>query len=83
MSNSELNEAQTRDQLVDPWLEKARWILADRTQVLREVPVDGTTPSLEWRDRLLPLQHDGTVLAVVEASVAAATSVPRNSSAIT
>ncbi len=68
MSNSELNENQTRDQLVDPWLEKARWILADRTQVLREVPVDGydAEPWNGVTDYCL-YNTDGTVLAVVEA----------------
>ncbi len=41
MSDFELNESETRALLVDPYLEKAGWKLGDRTQVLREIPVDG------------------------------------------
>ena len=64
----ELNESETRALLIDPFIEKAEWKLGDRTQVLREIPVDGydAEPWNGVTDYCF-YHPDGTVLAVVEA----------------
>jgi type I restriction enzyme, R subunit len=68
MSDFELNESETRALLVDPWLEKAGWRFNDRTQISREIPVDGydAEPWNGVTDYCL-YNTDGSVLAVVEA----------------
>jgi len=68
MSDFELNESETRALLIDPWITKAGWNLGDRTQVIREIPVDGYNAE-PWNGVTdYCLYHpDGTVLAVVEA----------------
>src|ERR1700677_2321964 len=63
-----MSESKTRALLIDPQLERADWKLGDRTQVLREIPVDGYN-SEPWNgvtDYCL-YNTDGTVLAIVEA----------------
>lgn len=68
MSSWNLNESETRALLIDPQLEKRGWKLGDRTQVLREIPVDGydAEPWNGVTDYCL-YNTDGSVLAVVEA----------------
>jgi hypothetical protein len=63
-----LNEALTRIRLIDPQLRQAGWHLDDKTQVRREIPVDGydAEPWNGVTDYCL-YQPDGQVLAVVEA----------------
>ena len=63
-----MSESKTRALLIDPQLERADWKLGDRTQVLREIPVDGYNAE-PWNgvtDYCL-YNTDGTVLAIVEA----------------
>ncbi len=70
-----LNEHQTRGQLIDRQLEKAGWKLDDRTQICREVPAAyavkeahapyGSIGSDGITDNCL-YDEDGCVLAVVE-----------------
>ncbi|MCI0377398.1 MAG: DEAD/DEAH box helicase family protein, partial [Gemmataceae bacterium] len=64
----DLNEALTRIRLIDPQLRKAEWRLDDKTQVRREIPVDGydAEPWNGVTDYCL-YQPDGQVLGVVEA----------------
>ena len=63
-----LNEAQTRALQIDPQLRAADWKLNDRTQVRREVPVDGYDAE-PWNGVTDYCLYDasGNVLAVVEA----------------
>jgi len=62
------NEAQTRAQNIDPQLRAADWKLNDRTQVRREVPVDGYDAE-PWNGVTDYCLYDasGNILAVVEA----------------
>jgi type I restriction enzyme R subunit len=62
------NEAQTRALHIDPQLRAADWKLNDRTQVRREVPVDGYDAE-PWNGVTDYCLYDasGNVLAVVEA----------------
>lgn len=62
------SEANTRKELIDPAIEKADWILDDKTQVDIELPVDGHNAE-PWNgvtDYVL-FRENGEVLAVVEA----------------
>lgn len=63
-----LNEAETRYNLIDPLLTKAGWNLADRRSVHFEVPVDGydASPINGITDYCL-FRSNGDVLAVIEA----------------
>src|ERR1700682_4730538 len=63
-----LNEAHTRVQHIDPQLRAADWKLNDRTQVRREVPVDGYDAE-PWNGVTDYCLYDasGNVVAVVEA----------------
>ena len=63
-----LNEALTRIRLIDPQLRQAEWRLDDRTQVRREIPVDGydAEPWNGVTDYCLYVPG-GEVIAVVEA----------------
>jgi type I site-specific restriction endonuclease len=63
-----LNEALTRIRLIDPQLRQAEWRLDDKTQVRREIPVDGydAEPWNGVTDYCL-YEPSGQVLAVVEA----------------
>jgi len=63
-----LNEALTRIRLIDPQLRQAEWRLDDKTQVRREIPVDGydAEPWNGVTDYCL-YEPAGQVLAVVEA----------------
>ncbi len=63
-----LNEAQNRAQNIDPQLRAGGWQLNDRTQVQREVPVDGYDAE-PWNGVTDYCLYDasGNVLAVVEA----------------
>ncbi len=63
-----LNEEQTRYNLIDPLLTKAGWNLADRRSVHFEVPVDGydASPINGITDYCL-FRSNGEVLAVIEA----------------
>jgi len=63
-----INEAQTRRQLIDPALEKAGWYLRDHSRVKQEMPVAGydTEPWDGVTDYCL-CRENGEVLAVVEA----------------
>jgi type I restriction enzyme R subunit len=63
-----LNEALTRIRLIDPQLRQAEWRLDDKTQVRREIPVDGydAEPWNGVTDYCL-YEPGGQVLAVVEA----------------
>src|SRR6266550_1316135 len=63
-----LNEALTRIRLIDPQLRRAEWRLDDKTQVRREIPVDGydAEPWNGVTDYCL-YEPGGQVLAVVEA----------------
>lgn len=65
---NQLNEEQTRYNLIDPLLEKAGWNLADRRSVGFEIPVDGydASPINGITDYCL-YRDNGEVLAVVEA----------------
>ncbi len=68
MPDWNISESETRALLIDPQLEKVGWKLGDRTQVVREIPVDGYNAE-PWNgvtDYCL-YNTDGTVLAVVEA----------------
>src|SRR5438270_8929743 len=62
------NEALTRIRLIDPQLRRAGWRFDDRTQVRREIPVDGydAEPWNGVTDYCL-YEPGGQVLAVVEA----------------
>lgn len=62
------NEANTREDLIDPALEIAGWNLKDPNQVRFEIPVDGydAAPSNGITDYCL-YQPNGEVIAVVEA----------------
>lgn len=64
----DLNESQTRSQLINPQLGKAGWQLSDRSQVRFEIPVDGydAEPWNGVTDYCL-YNPSGDVLAVVEA----------------
>jgi type I restriction enzyme R subunit len=64
----DLNEALTRIRLIDPQLRQAGWRLDDKTQVRREIPVDGydAEPWNGVTDYCL-YEPTGQVLAVVEA----------------
>lgn len=64
----DLNESQTRHQLINPQLQRAEWRLADRSLVKFEVPVDGydAQPWNGVTDYCL-YDYAGNVLAVVEA----------------
>lgn len=66
--HSQLNEEQTRYNLIDPLLEKAGWNLADRRSVGFEIPVDGydEKPINGITDYCL-FRDNGEVLAVIEA----------------
>jgi len=66
--HSELNEEQTRYNLIDPLLEKAGWNLADRRSVGFEIPVDGydAAPDNGITDYCL-FRENGEVMAVIEA----------------
>ena len=66
--HQQLNEAQTRYNLIDPMLTKAGWNLADRRSVHFEVPVDGydASPINGITDYCL-FRSNGEVLAVIEA----------------
>lgn len=66
--HSQLNEEQTRYNLIDPLLVKADWNLADRRSVGFEIPVDGydAAPVNGITDYCL-FRDNGEVLAVVEA----------------
>src|SRR5262245_53021059 len=63
-----LSEALTRIRLIDPQLRQADWRLDDKTQVRREIPVDGydAEPWNGVTDYCL-YNPRGQVLAVVEA----------------
>src|SRR6266851_2542496 len=63
-----LTEALTRIRLIDPQLRQAEWRLDDKTQVRREIPVDGydAEPWNGVTDYCL-YEPGGQVLAVVEA----------------
>ena len=73
---SDLNEARTRETLIDPALARAGWDMRDRDQVRIEVPVDGFDPRA-WaafreqatvlREPGVPYSADGDILAIVEA----------------
>ncbi len=67
-AHNQLNEEQTRYNLIDPLLEKAGWNLADRRSVGFEIPVDGydASPINGITDYCL-YRDNGEVLAVVEA----------------
>lgn len=67
-TNSHLNEAEARYNLIDPLLEKAGWNLADRRSVGFEIPVDGydAFPVNGITDYCL-FRENGEVLAVIEA----------------
>lgn len=62
------NEAQTSYNLIDPQLEKAKWNLADRTQIGFEVPVDGydAFPQNGVTDYCL-FRSNGEIIGVIEA----------------
>jgi type I restriction enzyme R subunit len=62
------SEAKTREDLIDPAIEKAGWKLNDKTQVDIEIPVDGhkAEPWNGITDYVL-FRENGEVLAVVEA----------------
>lgn len=64
----QLNEAETRYNLIDPLLVKIGWNLADRRSVSFEVPVDGydASPVNGITDYCL-FRDNGEVLAVIEA----------------
>jgi len=64
----QLNEAETRYNLIDPLLVKAGWDLANRRSVGFEIPVDGydAAPINGITDYCL-YRDNGEVLAVVEA----------------
>lgn len=68
MNSGQLNEAQTRYNLIDPSLIKAGWNLSDRTQIWFEVPVQGydASPQSGITDYCL-YRTNGEVLAVIEA----------------
>src|SRR6202022_4257396 len=63
-----LNEALTRLRLIDPQLRQAEWRLDDKTQVRREIPVDGYDAE-PWNGVTDYCLYDpsGHVLAVVAA----------------
>jgi type I site-specific restriction endonuclease len=63
-----LNEAEVRYNLIDPFLTKAGWNLADRSQIHFEVPVEGydASPINGITDYCL-FRENGEVLAVIEA----------------
>src|ERR1700677_4848407 len=63
-----LNEALTRIRLIDPQLRQAGWRLDDKTQVRREIPVDGYDAE-PWNGvtEYCLYEPAGQVLAVVEA----------------
>ncbi len=63
-----LNEHQTRYTLIDPFLAKAGWNLADRTSIGFEIPVEGydASPQSGITDYCL-FRQNGEVLAVIEA----------------
>ena len=68
MPDFELNESETRSTLINPLPEKAGWVSGDRTQAMREIPVDGY--NTEPRNGVTNYCHDhagGTVLGVTEA----------------
>lgn len=67
-AHNQLNEEQTRYNLIDPLLEKVGWNLADRRSVGFEIPVDGydASPINGITDYCL-YRDNGEVLAVVEA----------------
>ena len=66
--HSQLNESETRYNIIDPLLEKAGWNLADRRSVGFEIPVDGydSSPVNGITDYCL-YRDNGEVLAVIEA----------------
>lgn len=68
MDISQLNESQTRYNIIDPGLVKAGWNLADRTSVGFEIPVEGydASPQSGITDYCL-FRANGEVLAVIEA----------------
>lgn len=68
MSTGQLNESETRYNLIDPLLVKAGWNLADRRSVGFEIPVDGydAAPINGITDYCL-FRDNGEVLAVIEA----------------
>ncbi len=68
MHQNQLNEADTRYNLIDPQLVKAGWNLADRRSVGFEIPVDGydAAPINGITDYCL-YRENGEVLAVIEA----------------
>ena len=63
-----ISEAETRKELIDPALERARWYLHDHTRVRIEIPVDGydAAPWNGITDYCL-YRANGDVMAVVEA----------------
>ena len=63
-----ISEAETRKELIDPALERARWYLHDHTRVRIEIPVDGydAAPWNGITDYCL-YRANGEVMAVVEA----------------
>lgn len=68
MNAYRISEQKTRYNLIDPQLNKAGWILSDRTQVGFEIPVADydASPSEGTTDYCL-YRSNGDVLAVVEA----------------
>jgi type I restriction enzyme R subunit len=63
-----LSEAETRYNIIDPQIAKAKWNLADRSQISFEVPIDGydASPVNGVTDYCL-FRTNGEVLAVIEA----------------
>jgi|CXWL01.1.fsa_nt_gi type I restriction enzyme R subunit len=68
LHQNQLNEADTRYNLIDPQLVKAGWNLADRRSIGFEIPVDGydAAPINGITDYCL-YRENGEVLAVIEA----------------
>src|SRR6476660_2394008 len=65
---TQFSEAEVRYNLIDPLLKKAKWNLADRTQISFEVPVDGydASPINGITDYCL-FRTNVEVIAVIEA----------------
>ena len=63
-----ISEKRTRQDLIDPALEKAGWLMRDKSKVGIEIPVDGydAQPWNGVTDYIL-LRENGEILAVVEA----------------
>ena len=68
LHQNQLNEAETRYNLIDPQLEKAGWNLADRRSVGFEIPVDGyDAAAVNGITDYCLYRENGEVLAVIEA----------------